>query len=77
MIDWRSYKTMPKNERVLVCYLNIYGYNHVTEGYWHEDEEYPTAVSGAMLSGPFLWAEMPKGPSPDEIVEILKVKAAL
>jgi hypothetical protein len=48
-----------------VCYLNIYGYNHVTESYWHEDEEYPTAVNGAVLSVPFLWADMPKGPSSD------------
>jgi hypothetical protein len=75
-MDWESYKTMPKSERVLVCYMNLWGYNHVTEAYWDKDEMWPMASNGTELKMPFVWAELPEGPTPSEWVEILEIKTA-
>jgi hypothetical protein len=63
MTDWKSHETMPIEERVLVCYLNIWGYKHVTEAYWYADDEWPVTAIGVRLKGPFMWAEMPEGPT--------------
>jgi len=68
-MTWQSHKTMPKNERVLVCYLNIWGYNHVTEAFWYEGEDYPTTWGGIRLICPFMWTEMPEGPNPIEWID--------
>jgi len=74
--DWQSHKTMPQNERVLVCYMNLWGYNHVTEGYWDAEDKWPRASNGAELKVPFLWAELPEGPTPSEWVDVLGMREA-
>ena len=63
MLEWKSFKSFPKRERVLVCYINLWGYNHVTEAYQDSDEEYPVTVNGAVLKVPFVWTEMIEGPN--------------
>lgn len=69
--EWKSYKTMPKKERVLVCYMNLWGFNHVTEAYWDEDDDWPVAVNGAVLKVPFVWTELPEGPKFHEFYEMV------
>jgi hypothetical protein len=72
---WQSYKTMPRSQRVLVCYMNLWGYNHVTEAYWDDGEDWPVTASGASLKGtPFVWRKMPEGPSPSDWIQILEMK---
>ena len=63
MPEWKSFKSFPKGERVLVCYINLWGHNHVTEAYQDFDEDYPVAVNGAVLKVPFVWTEMIDGPN--------------
>jgi hypothetical protein len=69
--QWKSYKTIPKNERVLVCYLNLWGYNHVTEAYWDEHESWPVTANRAVLNVPFLWTELPEGPKFPEFYKVV------
>lgn len=68
-IQWKSYKTMPTNERVLVCYMNLWGYNHVTEVYWDECADWPVTANGVVLKVPFVWTELPEGPKFHEFYE--------
>lgn len=68
-IDWKPGETMPYEERVLLCYINMYGYNHVTEGY-KEAGGIPTTCIGFEMVSPFLWAELPEGPPFYEFCEI-------
>ena len=63
VMDWEPYTTIPEKERVLVCYLNLWGHNHVTEAYLEEGEKFPTTASGAVLKSPFMWSKMPEGPT--------------
>jgi hypothetical protein len=72
-MDWQSHKTMPKSERVLACYMNLWGYNHVTEAYWDKDDRWPMTANGVELTIPFLWTELPEGPTPSEWIDVLEI----
>jgi hypothetical protein len=63
IMDWKPYTTMPENERVLVCYLNLWGHNHVTEAYLIGGGKFPITASGIIIKSPFMWAKMPDGPT--------------
>jgi len=63
MLEWKSFKSFPKRERVLVCYLNLWGYNHVTEAYQDFEDKYPVTANGVSLKVPFVWTELVDGPS--------------
>jgi len=66
---WKNYKTTPKNRRILVCYINLWGYNHVTEAYWCSNNHWPTTSAGTELKVPFLWSDVPEGPEFREFYE--------
>ena len=63
---------MPYEERVLICYINLFGYNHVTEGFKEVGGVAKSCIGVEMVS-PFLWAKMPEGPSFYELCNINKI----